>query len=376
MKRILIPTVPEDEHAYAVAHVLRLKGAQPTLWLTPDFPTRSTESIGFSNAESWVEIRDIEDVSLPSDFDVLWNRRAREEITEARLHAADRGFARIQCARFRTAFLSILSDKALARGALCVNPWANALRTENKLWQHHVAAQAGLRMPESLYTNDPGKIRQFLEKHEGTIAYKPFLGALWNDGEYSWGYFTNAIREEHLVADELLRAVPGIYQRLVPKAYELRVTIIGKRAFAVKLDSQSTSLGKHDWRRAYEDGLSMTPFELPEEVRQQCLDLLKRLGLVFGCLDFIVTPDEEYVFLEVNQAGQFLFVEQYSGLPLLDAFCEFLLQGSPDFEWVEGSSTIRLADIMAASLKELQADREKHVASEPPEIDESASGLR
>jgi len=372
MKKILIPTVPEDHHAYAVALALSLKGAKPILWMTTDFPTRSTESIDFCDGVSRFEIRDMDDLAQASDFDVLWNRRAREELTGAGLHPADKGFAKIQCSRFRTAFLSVLSDQALARGALCVNPWANALRAENKLWQHHVAAQVGLRMPESLYTNDPQRIRRFLEKSGGAIAYKPFLGALWDDGEHSWGYFTNAIREEHLVADELLRAAPGIYQRLVPKAYELRVTIMGEKAFTARIDSQDTELGKADWRRAYEDNLRMTSWELPDAVRLQCIDLLKKLGLVFGCFDFIVTPEGEHVFLEVNQAGQFLFVEQDAGLPMLDAFCEFLIQGKVDFEWHAGQPMIRLADIMDESLKSLLAGREKHVRSEDPAVRENA----
>lgn len=32
---------------------------------------------------------------------------------------------------------------------------------------------------------------------------------------------------------------------------------------------------------------------------------MRKLGIIFGCFDFIVTPDEEYVFLEVNPMGQF-----------------------------------------------------------------------
>src|SRR6267378_1479094 len=34
------------------------------------------------------------------------------------------------------------------------------------------------------------------------------------------------------------------------------------------------------------------------------------LGLAFGCIDLIVTPEGEHIFLEVNEMGQFLWVEQ------------------------------------------------------------------
>ena len=36
---------------------------------------------------------------------------------------------------------------------------------------------------------------------------------------------------------------------------------------------------------------------------------MRKMGLVFCALDFIVTQDDEYVFLEVNEQGQFLWIE-------------------------------------------------------------------
>jgi hypothetical protein len=76
----------------------------------------------------------------------------------------------------------------------------------------------------------------------------------------------------------------------------------------------------------------MEPFTLPPSIATCCIEVLKNLGIVFGCFDFIVTPQGAYVFLEVNEMGQFLFLEHYASLPLLEAFSEFLLSASPDFE--------------------------------------------
>jgi hypothetical protein len=77
-----------------------------------------------------------------------------------------------------------------------------------------------------------------------------------------------------------------------------------------------------------------------------CRDLLTRLGLVFGCLDLIVTPDGRYVFLEINQMGQFLFIERWTGLPLLDTFAELLLQGRPDYRWPPSHGVVHYADVV------------------------------
>ncbi|MFY9821200.1 MAG: hypothetical protein WAM82_07450, partial [Thermoanaerobaculia bacterium] len=243
MKTILIATIAEDSHASAVAAALRKKGAEPVLWYTADFPTQALETVDFQGNLMGLAIRDLESRLVRTDVHCIWNRRPHEELGPAKLHPADKGFARMQCSRFRNALLNILSDRALARGVFCVNPWESALRSENKLWQHYVAQQVGLEMPESLYTNDPSRIRELLGRHGGLIAYKPFLGGLWDDGTTEWGSFTSAIRAEYLVEDNLLQAAPGIYQELVSKAYELRVTMIGERAFTARLNSQQTANG-------------------------------------------------------------------------------------------------------------------------------------
>ena len=51
----------------------------------------------------------------------------------------------------------------------------------------------------------------------------------------------------------------------------------------------------------------------------------RALGLVFGAVDLIRTPDGEHVFLEVNPAGEWGMLERDLGLPIADALAEALL---------------------------------------------------
>lgn len=293
----------------------------------------------------------------------VWNRRVRYNHSHESLHPADRPFADVECHRFRNAFLDIFSQRGF-----WVNPWQETLRAENKLWQHYEATRVGLDTPLSLYTNDPMEIKRFARRC-GQIIYKPFLGTQWSSGQASWGCYTVALGPEDLVLDELLQATPGIYQELVEKDYELRVTVMGKRLFAAKILSQQTETGKVDWRRSYEE-LKMEPVELPEEIAALCFRLMQRLGLVFGCFDLIKTPAGRYVFLEVNQQGQFLFVEQYTTLPLLDAFSEFLAQGCVDFKWDEERVEVRYKEIMEEAEKLAKESVGMHAIVEPPLIKE------
>jgi hypothetical protein len=116
-----------------------------------------------------------------------------------------------------------------------------------------------------------------------------------------------------------------------------------RRLFAAHVLSQETKRGKLDWRKAY-DELRLEAATLPPHVADQCFALLAEIHLVFGCSDCVVTPAGEHVFLEVNEMGQFLFVERYCGLPLIDAFAEFLLQGRSEFDWREEAVTVRYSD--------------------------------
>lgn len=230
------------------------------------------------------------------------------------------------------------------------------------MMQHRTALQVGLKMPETLYTNSPREVRAFIRAKEGRVIYKPLLPVAWSDGLRSWMPYTAQLADESLI-DESLRLTPGIFQELIPKAYEVRITVMGRRAFAAKILSQDTVSGRLDWRQAY-DELRFEAIKVSPDIEQQCVALLEEMGLVFGCFDFIVDPNGEYIFLEVNEMGQFLFVERYCGIPLLDAFASFLLQARVDFEWREEEVLVRYTDpeFDARVLEKSEAFARSHVS--------------
>lgn len=51
---------------------------------------------------------------------------------------------------------------------------------------------------------------------------------------------------------------------------------------------------------------------------------MERLGLVYGAIDMRVTPEERYVFLEINPAGQWLFMEERTRAPMTRTFANLL----------------------------------------------------
>jgi hypothetical protein len=326
LPRILILSQPHDPHAFAVHYALQKKGVDSVLWFTSDFPTRTMESIYFGENYSSVEIFG-PDLNIANEkFDVIWYRRPAVVMPQGVLHPSDYLWAEKCCKIFQRAVF-----EGLGRDAFWVNPIDGGA---SKLTQHFMAIDVGLRMPKSLYSNNPDRIRKFLNECPSGTIYKPFYPASWIDQSsgVKWASGTVLIESKDLVDDEITICSPGIFQEMVPKAHELRVTIFGRHVIAAKIYSQKTTKGKIDFRNAY-DEIKMEECQLPEDIKQKCFEMMNRLNIVFGAFDFVVKPDGEIIFLEVNDNGQFIFIEDFCGAPVLDAFCEFLIAGSSEFEY-------------------------------------------
>lgn len=355
-KKILIVTQAEDFHAYAGYLALMEKGADACLWHTSDFPARGEETVTFCRASrsSELEIRDAKVRFIDPDFDVVWNRRPAYQVDPEQLHPADVEFAERNCRAFRKSLLQVLCPQAF-----WVNPHAAVIR-EHKILQHYYAQLAGLSTPDTLYTNDPARIREFIREQGGSAVYKPLSSLPWRNSETHWLPYTSMVTENDLVEDDVLRLTPGIFQAEVEKDFEIRLTMMGHFPIAVKILSQDTELGRLDWRKSYHE-VKMALTELPADVLQKSQKLMAGLGIVFGCFDFIVTPEGEYVFLEVNQMGQFLFLERYVDFPILDTFCEFLLSTRSDFCGGPSSSPLSYPEIEPRASELWEASKPDHL---------------
>lgn len=85
-------------------------------------------------------------------------------------------------------------------------------------------------------------------------------------------------------------------------------------------------LGRTDWRADYA-ALTYEVIDVPDLVREAMIRYLDAFGLAFGAFDFVATPDGEWVVLECNPAGQWLWLADETGLPIAAALAD-LLTGS------------------------------------------------
>lgn len=333
MPVIAILSTCADLSAHLLHHVLVAKGAEVAWLQGGDFPNGLTLSIGQQEGRCESRFEAVDATGADDSVRSVWVRRAVEygpfPEAFARLSTAEARIARGECIAMRRSFLG-----CFARSALWVNPWDRIAPAENKALQLRVAAELGFQVPATLMSNCPQRIRAFIRQQGGAVAYKGF-GPL--------GIDTTAVSEADLPEDDaLVRMLPGIYQQIIAKACELRVTVVGQRVFAYRIDSQSTQKGRLDWRAAY-DEIDVAATSLPSAVEQRCMDVCRSLGLAYGALDLVRTPTGEYVFLEVNESGQFVFLENMAARlgnpahPIVDALAEMLVQGRTDYVWDPGS---------------------------------------
>jgi glutathione synthase/RimK-type ligase-like ATP-grasp enzyme len=201
------------------------------------------------------------------------------------------------------------------------------LEGQDKLHQLCVAGALGFELPSTLVTNEPGAILDFWHEHRGRCVTKLIGSRSLEDAGMvgTFARFTEPVTHRDLGALSSARHVPSLIQAYVAKKLEIRVTVVGARVFAVEIDSQSAAHSRHDWRRRDPARNRQAVHLLPSVVAERCVTLTHRLGLRYGALDLILTPDDRYVFLEINPSGEYLWLEDSLGLPITASICDLLV---------------------------------------------------
>lgn len=350
-RSILIATQVRDSHGLAVALGLRSMGHHVVRWFGTDLPTRQTAcfEIGPEKEFSW-SFQEDGTSPVRGGFDTVWYRRAKHpylppDLSPAPLHPDDRAFAQSENSRFFRALWP-----AIEPDAFWVNPYGAFEGSNSKILQLRLAKAVGLPIPDTLISNEPDAIRRFVDRHqERGVIYKPFSPHTWDLEDGGAAHLpTTKITEDKLPQDQVLRLTPGIFQELVPKRCEIRLTMMGAHPVAVEIDSQSRPETQIDWRAGRPTDLVIVPHMVPEDIVGKCRALMANLNIAFGCFDFIITPEEDYVFIEVNEMGQFTWVEGLCPeLTLVDMFCQFLLSGKRDFTYERPNKPLTLKNIEA-----------------------------
>lgn len=344
---ILAPTT--DPHAAALDWALRLQGVVP-LW-TPSLPTEPDTGYGFRIDAQGEHLSG--KVAGGEHFGAIWNRRLEDPAPVCA--EADRTFVTWE---WKLLQRNLFALEGAYGDALWVNRVEAARRAEHKLVQLQVCRRLGLAFPETLVSNDAQQV-DALRKKWGRIVFKSFLMHQWEQRESGKKYAVGVtlLDERSDLPAAAIAVCPGIYQRYIEKVCDVRVTVIGERLFAMSL-RKAAGDAYVDWRPHTKDpSMRAEAVTLPAAIEDKLRALMRELGLVFGCIDLVVDRQGEVYFLEVNQAGQFLFVEDMvPDYPILRAMTAMLASGRTDYD-IAVPATVTMEAFRASEAYEALSER-------------------
>ncbi|WP_066366080.1 BTAD domain-containing putative transcriptional regulator [Herbidospora mongoliensis] len=170
-----------------------------------------------------------------------------------------------------------------------------------RLAQLDGAAKAGIRVPRTIVTTDPGSASFPSRKVVVKALNRHFV-------EAEPGLLEGVFPE---IGDRTAfhsRDVPMIVQEYVEHTAELRVYHVNGEIRAFQVDKPSPAA---IWRD--EDSVTVTPVAVPSDVAEAVTRLADLWGLRYGAFDFLLTTDGP-VFLEVNPDGDWRWFESKAGV--------------------------------------------------------------
>jgi glutathione synthase/RimK-type ligase-like ATP-grasp enzyme len=203
--------------------------------------------------------------------------------------------------------------RAAVGGVLAALPYLNhpadMAAAAFKPYQLALASRCGLLLPETMITSVRPVAEVFAQRRGGQVVVKPMARKapflVTADDRSGWQ------RAIHLT------------QQRIDTTRHVRLTVVDGGVYAARIDSPHL-----DWRTEIER-CRYQPVDTPAEVAGPVRRLLALLRLRFAALDFAVDRDERWWFLEVNPNGQWLWIEDETGLPIAAAIATALRTPPP-----------------------------------------------
>jgi hypothetical protein len=181
----------------------------------------------------------------------------------------------------------------------------------SKPYQLQLIKDQGFAVPETLVTNDPALVRDFLNKH-GNIVYKSIS---------SVRSIVRVLKDDDLKRMNCIRWCPVQFQRFV-EGTNIRVHTLNKMTFATAI---TTNVTDYRYASRFEGGyIKMKTVSLPHELAERCVRLSQALKLDFAGIDLKISSDNKVYCLEVNPSPAFSFYEANTGQPIARALARYL----------------------------------------------------
>lgn len=189
------------------------------------------------------------------------------------------------------------------------------------------ALKVGLKIPSSIISNNKEAINEFIHDNSRVIT-KPLSNATIFESDQNGYYSTMTNRLDNADLENIEPSFfPSFVQQEIEKEYEIRTFFLLDKCYSMAIFSQNNDKTTVDFRNY--DGEKPNRFviyNLPDEIETKLKNLMQLLNLNTGSIDMIKSTNGEYIFLEINPAGQFGMVGEPCNYDLHKAVAENLIQ--------------------------------------------------
>lgn len=196
----------------------------------------------------------------------------------------------------------------------------------NKYNNLQIAKKNGLSIPDSIITSDKKRLTQFINQYHRVIT-KPINESFsfeYNKDRFM-GY-TQLIEKNDLTSiPEIF--TPTLFQNAIEKYCELRIFYLNGNCYSMAIFSQNDEQTKIDFRNYNHKKPNRTiPFNLPTSINKKIKSFMIECGYLTGSIDIVLTPKNEYVFLEVNPVGLFEQISEPCNYYLHEKIANYLVK--------------------------------------------------
>jgi ATP-grasp ribosomal peptide maturase len=283
-----------------------------------EFPTRLRLEAqlrgGHWSGRLWTDHREVDLGGVRS----IWNRNPSSYTFPVSMTAAEQKFA------YREAKLG-LGGVLASLDTLWANHPNRCADAIFKPYQWTVATECGLLVADTMITNDPDSARRFINRQDTTITKALGPSGITEDGQVKVAY-ARRLNSDDVAELDCVSVTATTLQPFVPKAFEVRLTVIGDKWFPIAIHAATE--GAHtDWR-SDPSALAYEFVPVPDAVTDGVSQYLKHMNLAYAGIDFVITPDERWVMLEANSGPQFGWLEAVTGAPMVAAMADLLMRGN------------------------------------------------
>jgi glutathione synthase/RimK-type ligase-like ATP-grasp enzyme len=361
--KILITAPENDSHTAPLKWALEQAGYSVACWAGMGWTEAKQASISLL-PDLGIEELQIKDTQLKLGHhlvepgDVIWIRKPEDPKPNPHTAAENAKFAANEYRSFYHSLMYLLETLPVR----VINKYAASRFINNKSVQLLLARDCGMNVPRTLMTNSPQAVREYFRDNPQRTICKTFSTHIWEKEQGGPVVVTETfeLSADMLPSDEVLTYAPAIYQKMVVKKFDVRMVLLGAAVYSYSLHNPKGAL---DWRGDATQGLvRVEAIVTPPEIEKSVLAFAAKSGIAFGSFDFAIDNQDRWWFLEVNEGGQFLWLDAANAnVHVQEKFLAFLT--SPDGssrQMLEArqSEFPSLSDYLASPAKDRQLPEE------------------